>query len=203
MPWKRCLPQSGSSSKHVAKKYRLSEDIIVTPDREERRGNNSFLHDSTHSPRELVKKVRIVQSMNFHARNDNRKKILETNMFRPIGAEEREERDSISLAGRRCPVFKSIVRGRHHVLDSNISQQKAREESTSASVFRPVRPIAMRRTAAESNTSISSSRSSSGSTSTPSMNIKHNMLDDTQTHIRTYESSVLYKLLFRIRKTHG
>ena len=172
MPWKRCLPQSGSSSKHVAKKYRLSEDVIVTPDRED---HNSFLlhKGSTHSPREFVKKVKVVtHSTNFHTRNDNRKKIWETNTFRPIGAEEREERDSISLAGRRCPVFKSIVRGHHHILGgemSSLSPQKVTQQDAT-SVFRPVRPIAMRRT---------------GGTASSSSNIKRSLLDETQTHIRT------------------
>ena len=180
MPWKRCLPQSGSSSKHVAKKYRLSEDVIVTPDRED---HNSFLlhKGSTHSPREFVKKVKVVtHSTNFHTRNDNRKKIWETNTFRPIGAEEREERDSISLAGRRCPVFKSIVRGHHHILGgemSSLSPQKVTQQDAT-SVFRPVRPIAMRRT---------------GGTASSSSNIKRSLLDETQTHIRTFIRSCVQR----------
>ena len=83
---------------------------------------------------------------------------------------DEEERDSMSLAGRRCPVFKSIVRGRHHILGemSSLSPQKVTHQQDTTSVFRPVRPIAMRRTGGTSGSS----------------NIKRSLLDETQTHIR-------------------
>jgi len=105
----------------------------------------SALQDTPHSPREIVKKVKVVSSMNIYTKSKVDWEI--SNTFRPIGAEEREERDSISLAGRRCPVFKSIVRGNHQGSSIIVPSQQHKTsvvETSSASCFRPVRPIAIR-----------------------------------------------------------
>ncbi len=146
MPWKRFrVPRDDDSS--IKKKLRLDES---TPKRSDdgsfTSGTREFfaVKNATHSPREsFTKKVKVVRSMNILT---NKVSDLRSDMnttFRPIGLEEREERDSISHTGRRCPVFKSIIRRSDGTSSNIIPEQDA--GGLSSSLFCPVLPVAMRR----------------------------------------------------------